>query len=117
MPIYQFECEACKKGFERYLSLRKEKNPPCECGGATQRVWALGVKQKGDSVYPYITKNITGKPLEITSASHLEKVCKENGVVNRADTAWLEKTHEGCDRKGKPVYREGSGLGMPGCWI
>lgn len=117
MPIYQFECEGCKKGFERYLSLRGEDNPPCECGGKTERVWALGVRTKGSDVFPYVTTNITGKPIEVTSYAHLKNLCKQHNVVNRSDNAWIEKTHEGCDRKGNPIYHEGSGAGLPGSWI
>lgn len=116
MPIYQFSCEGCGEEFERYLPLRGNANPDCECGGKTERIWALGVKTKGSDVYPYITKNITGKPIEVTSPAHLKSLCKQYNVVNRDDKAWIEKTHNGCDRFGRPIYKEGSGRGLPGAW-
>lgn len=120
MPIYQFECTSCKEGFEQYLSLRRSENPPCRsCGQSTERVWALGVKHKGSDVFPYVTRNLRpdGKPVEVTSPGHLDSLCKQFGVTHRPDVAWLEKTHEGCDRRGNPIYKEGSGRGMPGSWI
>lgn len=117
MPTYDFSCTKCEKGFEAYLPLRMDPNPPCECGGETERVWALGNSQKGSDTYPYITKNINGKPIEITSAAHLERVCKENGVTHRPDNGWIEKTYLGTDRKGKHHYHESSGRGMPGSWV
>ncbi len=117
MPIYQFECSTCKEGFERYLSLRGEENPPCECGGKTERVWALGNTHIGASTFPFVTKNISGKPIEVTSQRHMDSLCKQYGVVNRSDNAWLEKRHIGSDRAGKPLYAEASGRGLPGSWI
>lgn len=67
--------------------------------------------------FPFTTSHITGKPIEITSESHLKALCQAHGVTHRPDVAWLEKQHLGSDRKGNPVYREGSGMGLPGVWI
>lgn len=120
MPIYQFECTSCKDGFEQYLSLRGEENPPCRtCSSPTERVWALGSQHKGSGIYPYVTRNLdpTGKPVEVRSASHLDSLCKQFNVVHRPDVAFIEKQHLGCDRTGKPIYKEGSGAGLPGCWF
>lgn len=111
MPIYQFECEE-KHGFEKYLPLRENPNPPCEvCQGPTEKVWSLGSSHVGSSTFPYITKNITGKPVEVKSASHLDQLCKQHGVVNRPDQAWIDKKFE----NGR--YVEGTGMGYKGSWF
>jgi hypothetical protein len=70
------------------------------------------------SVYPYVTTNITGKPIEVTSAAHLESLCREHNVTHRPDAAWLTQEYKGVDWKtGKQIYKEGSGAGLPGSWI
>lgn len=69
------------------------------------------------SAFPYTTSNITGKPIEVSSESHLKALCAEHGVTHRPDVAWLEKRHLGSDRQGRPVYKEGNGVGLPGCWV
>jgi len=81
-----------------------------------EKVWSLGVKQSGYQGYPYVTKNITGQPVEVTSAAHERDLCARHGVTPRPDVAWLEKKHMGMDSKGNPIYREGSGMGLPGAW-
>lgn len=68
--------------------------------------------------YPYVTKNISGEAIEVLSPGHEAELCKIHGVVKRDDAAWLTKEHAGQDwRTGKPIYRESSGVGDPGCWI
>ncbi len=110
MPLV-ISCEQ-EHGFEKYLPLRGDPNPPCEvCQGPTERVWSLGSHHVGSSTFPYVTKNITGKPIEIKSASHLEQVCKQYGVTHRDDEAWVEKRFE----NGK--YIESSGQGMKRTWF
>jgi hypothetical protein len=70
------------------------------------------------SGYPYITKNITGEPIEVRDSNHEAELCKMHNVVKRDDQAWLEKEFIGHNwRTGKPEYWEPSGRGMPGSWI
>jgi putative FmdB family regulatory protein len=39
MPIYEYECEKCKKRFEHMQSMSEPKKTVCEeCGGALERV-------------------------------------------------------------------------------
>jgi hypothetical protein len=69
------------------------------------------------SQFPYVTKNFNGKPIEVTSPSHLKALCNSFGVTHRPDVAWTTKRYEGYDwRRGTQKYSEGSGLGLPGCW-
>jgi hypothetical protein len=72
----------------------------------------------GGNGFPFTTSNLTGKPIEVTSESHLKALCKAHGVVHRPDNAWIEKRQIGTDWKtGKPIYSEPSGRGMKGSWI
>jgi len=87
-----------------------------------KKVWSLGTGATGHTSYPYTTTHITGKPLTITDAAHERRVCAEHGVTQRPDAAFLTKEHAGVEYDiktgvSKVKYREGSGLGMPGCWI
>jgi len=75
-------------------------------------------RHRPSSGFPYITSNISGKPIEVRSLEHEQALCKEYGVTKRDDQAWLEKEQVGHDWKtGKPIYWEPSGRGMPGSWI
>lgn len=119
MPVYDFSC-TCGKEWEQYLVAFDSPNPTCECGKPTERVWALGTNHNPGGTYPYITKNIlpNGQPVEVTSAAHLDRLCRENGVTHRPDNGWLGKEYKGVDfRTGKQIYKEGSGMGLPGTWI
>lgn len=119
MPTFNFAC-LCGKEWEGYIHNAKSENPLCECGKSPERVWALGNTHRGASTFPYITTNILpdGKPIEVTSASHLDSLCKQYNLTHRPDNAWLEKEYMGVDfRTGKQMYKEGSGRGMPGSWI
>lgn len=83
------------------------------CPHTKREVGYIAVKS-----YPFVTKNFNGKPIEVTSASHEKALMQQFGVVKRDDVAWNEKTYEGYDhRTGKQVYKEGTGMGLPGVWI
>jgi len=63
------------------------------------------------------TKNLDGVERTFTSQSDLDRTCKELGVVQRADAAWITQEYRGVDwRTGKQRYVEGSGAGLPGSW-
>lgn len=94
------------------------------------RVWTLGNNDVGSQTFPYITRNITkdGSPVEVKSPGHLKELCKRHGVIPRPDNGWKETEYKGYQpggldprtheyKKGKQVYREGSGRGLPGSWI
>jgi putative FmdB family regulatory protein len=120
MPVYDFACDDCKKEWEGYVHSFDDPTPDCECGGASQKVWRPRWSRKNNDLYPYITKNIhpDGRPIEVESASHLNKLCKQYGVRHRPDVAWNEEEYTGYDWKtGKQTYHRGSGLGVKGCWI
>ncbi len=113
MPIYAWQCNSCRRESEGYIPAWNDPNPPCECGGTQERIWRV-TRHHAASVFPYVTSNITGSPIEITSESHLQSVCKAAGVTPRPDAAWIEKSLEATSKG--PKWHEGSGRGMPGCW-
>lgn len=116
MPIYDYQC-LCGKEKELYQPLTTSEAPTCECGLGMEKVLRTRKHIPGN-IYPFVTSNITGKPVEVTSAAHLDRLCKENNVVHRPDAAWIEQRYEGVDfRTGKQRYVEGSGRGLPGSWV
>jgi hypothetical protein len=58
---------------------------------------------KPASVFPYVTKEITGEPIEIRSLEHQREVCKQHGVRLRDDAAWVDEQVE------SEVYRAPDG--------
>lgn len=129
MPVYDFSCPAGHMMMEAYLPLRDAANPKCEeCGMEMERVWGLGSAHRGTQIFPYVTKNLNGKPIEIKSPGHLRELCKIHGKVLRDDVAYINERYEGYDfghydpdlkrRVGDGQrYSEGSGRGMRGQWF
>lgn len=120
MPVFQYECPQSHQ-FEAYVHTRSEPSPPCrKCGvGGSERIWAI-TKRDAANGYPYKTRNIDpgGRELTVESPSHEAQLCKQYGVVKRDDAGWIETRYEGWDMKRKQQrYKEGSGVGLPGCWV
>ena len=97
----------------------------CEKCGATLYVgsWPFcphtqDVSFLASKIYPFTTSNFNGKPIEVRDASHERALCQEYGCVKRDDVAWTEKMYQGYNHKtGKQEYKEGNGVGLPGCWV
>jgi hypothetical protein len=123
MPTFDWECPKGHQ-FEAFVHSKADGvDCPVELaeGGlcathAVETIWAI-TKRGGQGQYPYVTKHITGKPIEITDAAHESRVMKENGVRKRDDAAWLTQEWTGYDMKTKKQNYKESGAGMPGCWI
>jgi hypothetical protein len=118
MPTYDWRCPGCSFEEEAYVESWKSPRPCSECQVLMEKVWSTASEHRSGGGYPYKTKNITGKLIEVQSPSHEKQLCREHGVTKRDDAAWLWQEFEGVDmRTGKQKYREGNGVGMPGCWI
>lgn len=122
MPVFDFLCEADNEAqSDVYLPTRESENPACpKCALPMERIYSLAGRHVGSSAFPYVTKNLTpdGSPVEVKSERHLAELCKLYGKTHRPDSAWITKEYVGYDwRTGKQVYTEGSGRGLPGCWI
>jgi hypothetical protein len=71
-----------------------------------------------EKTYPFVTRNFNGQPIEVTSRAHEKALMQQYGVTKRDDAAWIEKTYEGYDfRNRRQVFKEGNGVGLPGCWV
>lgn len=119
MPTFNFACP-CGREWEAYIHNHMSENPLCECGEAPERVWRLGTKHVGASTFPFITTHLnpSGAPVEVTSQSHLDRLCKEFGVTHRPDVAWATEEYQGVNfRTGEQNYKRGNGVGLPGCWV
>jgi len=101
-----------------------EETYECEKCGETVGVgqWPFCPHGAGSGIvkheYPFTTKAFTGKEIEVTSAAHEKALCQAHGMTKRDDAAWLEKEYVGYNRRtGKHEYKEGRGVGLPGCWV
>jgi hypothetical protein len=124
MPVFDWECAKAHQ-FELYQHTRGEAAPTCivelesgaQCGETTERIWGI-TKRTGYAQYPYVTKNLTGKPIEVRDAAHESRLMREHKVTKRDDAAYIDKTWDGYDfRTGQQKYTEGRGVGSPGCWV
>jgi hypothetical protein len=118
VPVYAFSCEQAHE-FEGFLQSYRDENPRCvRCFAPTERIWKLGTGHSGVMAFPMTTSHLSGKPETFTSQSQLDARCRELGVTQRDDAAFVTKMYEGYDwRTGKQRYKESSGVGMPGCWV
>lgn len=102
-----------------------ERTEVCEKCGETLTVGAWpfcphpgNVSLVSSKIYPYTTRHISGQPMEITSAAHERAVFAAHGIRQRDDAAFLNKEYLGYNWKTKQQeYKEGNGVGMPGCWV
>jgi len=69
-------------------------------------------------IYPYTTTHIDGTQLEVRDAGHERALLASHGLVQRDDVAYVNKEYLGYNWKTKKQeYKEGNGMGMPGCWF
>lgn len=131
MPFFAFICpeDDCHETAGEWRAKWTSDRPTCAVHDKEmERDWhAEARRHRPGSSFPFVTKNISGKPIEVRDQGHLNQLCKEYGVEQRNDAAWLEPVYEKYDMgrfnwrtlqwEGQRMIRqEGSGRGMPGCW-
>lgn len=121
MPIYAYQCASDEAHeFEKYVPMTGSPNPSCEkCGADTEKIWRVS-KGRDWGGYPYVTRNLTpdGSPITVENPSHEATLCKMYGKVKRDDAGWIDTEYVGYNPyTGRQEYKEGSGRGMPGCWV
>lgn len=132
MPVYGYRCASCGHTEEHYVSVR-DTAPTWPCGGcgatAERDLTVEARNHRPASAFPYWTKNLTGKPIEVKSAAHQAELCRIHGKVLRDDAAYVDedndyRVHPGrFDREsGKLIpprveYLRGSGRGSKGQWV
>lgn len=116
MPTFDWECPQGHQ-FEAFVHFKSDGVDCLYCPErAVETIWTI-TKRNGGVQYPYVTKHITGQPIEIRDPGHERQVFKEHGVVRRDDAAWQLEEFGGYDfATKKQIYRRPSGAGMPGCW-
>jgi len=85
MPLYDFECE-CGKVTEHYAGIN-EKRMPCDCGKTAKRI--ISTRYYINPDVDFVTDNITGSPVRVTSRKQLASLCKENGVHQKIGKGWI----------------------------
>ncbi len=77
MPIYEYECQKCKKHFEYTQSMKEPKKTTCEeCGGALERLISpSGFVLKGGGWY----KDLYSKKPESKASSESTKSDSQGG--------------------------------------
>ncbi len=121
MPFYVWTCaEDCddsqEQTFEHHMV---PVAPVCGCGTAKVRDWHGEARtHRPGSAWPMTTSNVSGKSETFASQKDLDRRCKELGVRQRDDSAYIDESYEGYDiRTEKQNYNQGSGMGLPGVWI
>ena len=95
MPIYSYECNAEETPvrFEAYVPRCDSPLPECPgCGKSDklEKIWTI-TQRGGQSVYPYITTNINGKPIEVKSSRHLSQLERQYNVRLRDDRSYIDE--------------------------
>ena len=86
MPLYDFQCTECRNIHEHYAHI-EERIKTCEtCGGLMKRMIGIGQNVIGD--IDFVTDNITGKPIRITSRKQLRGLLKKHGLYEKYGKGW-----------------------------
>lgn len=130
MPCFEYRCDddACPERAKEWKSKWTADVPACPAHGPMVRNWQSEARVRdAANGYPFVTKNITGSPIEVTDPAHHRALCKTYGKVHRDDAAWIEedcaytptivRDPETGKRVTKIVYDRGSGRGLPGSWV
>jgi len=85
MPLYDFRCQECGGVSEHFAGV-EERQVSCGCGGISHRLITSRYYLNPD--VEFLTDNITGDPIRITSRKMLDRVCKENGITQKTGKGW-----------------------------
>lgn len=133
MPIYGFRCVSDPLHTEEHYYPLRETDfaRECEtCGAAMQRDLRVEARNHVPaSAFPYVTKHINGKPIEVRSAVHLQELCKLHGVRLRDDAEYVDEQLLGVENRPtfdssgrmrldtRPQYGGGRGGGSGCRWV
>lgn len=85
MPCYDFKCGGCGRISEYYARM-DDRVRDCKCGGTMCRLITsrYGINRSLD----FVTDNITGDPVHITSKRQHERLCREHNVTPKIGKGW-----------------------------
>lgn len=88
MPLYDFKCPC--GNIEEAWAKMDEKTKTCECGQDMTRMITSNFNIDADfASRDYVTDNITGSPVRITSKKQLRSLCRDNGVMPKYGKGWV----------------------------
>ena len=88
MPLYDFKCDSCKKVIEHYASM-DEHTKDCICGGLMNRIITSRFHIDADyASSDFVTEDITGNPVRITSKKQMRQLCEKNSVSPKFGKGW-----------------------------
>jgi putative FmdB family regulatory protein len=86
MPLYDYECKICGKMEERYCPMEDSVVYHCTCGGDQNRV--LSARYNINRAVNFVTDDISGEPVSVTSKRQLKTLCDEHGVHEKYGKGW-----------------------------
>jgi putative FmdB family regulatory protein len=83
MPLYDFKCMKCGRVEEHFTKV-DDKISMCECGSESNRMITTNYSIHADfASKDFITTDITGEPVRITSRRQMRNLMKEHGVTEK----------------------------------
>ena len=92
-PLYDFKCDTCEDVVEAWAKV-DEKTIACHCGGCMLRKITSNYSIHADfASKDFVTDDITGEPVRITSRRQMRSLMKEHGVTERQAPSKSEIKH------------------------
>lgn len=80
MPLYDYECEKCKKIFDDYKPVDEREYSTCpDCKGRAKKIFTLS-NFNFSIFHDYVDYHIGSEPVHIKSKEHKKQILKENGL-------------------------------------
>lgn len=86
--IYEFRCRACHRLDTMIMNVAEMESghaPAC-CGTPMRKILSLARIQREPD---YVTRDITGDPVRITSRQQRDKLCAEHGTAPKLVKPWV----------------------------
>ena len=86
MPLYDHECSTCGAVSEALAPVDDRVVRCPACGDNAERIFSSRYYINPD--VDFVTDNITGDPVRVTSRQHLARLCRDNGVSEKIGKGW-----------------------------
>ena len=87
MPLYDATCRECGKTFEHFAKVDERRVQCIECGGEAWRILTTNYSVHGD--VDFVTDNISGEPVRVTSKRQLRQLMTRHGVSEKYGKGWV----------------------------
>lgn len=85
--IYDCQCQKCERIEEIIRSVADRDNTPICCGQQMKRIITTNYHVIPD--YDFVTADITGDPVHITSKKQHDRLCKEHNSQQVYGNRWI----------------------------